>query len=324
MRAATPLASSFLRRGCCRSACAPSGRCPCTCRAGAHLTWAPTETRHRGPRRGLHAQGRLCAPERRGRCCEGRDLRQPARHAAADPLLKGSQGHRRAATLPPLRHRRYQTRCTFTASASFPIGCFSSALASIPTWPAAPTPSPRVLRPRSSSITRRSGLRHRRGREGRQFPTAARPGWFYRPHRAGPSPLSFRPEENDRPCARSRIQQVGRTGVLTPVAEFDPVTVAGSARATLHNIDESVARTCARATPSSCTRQGDGFRVVGPVLDKRPAIRSDWRMPRSAVQPWSTGTARSPTAASPSTARAAQGAPAPLGEPRLHGRGRPG
>ncbi len=51
--------------------------------------------------------------------------------------------------------------------------------------------------------------------------------------------FKFPPEEKTTVLREVRIQ-VGRTGVLTPVAEFDPVTVAGStiARATLHNLDE--------------------------------------------------------------------------------------
>ena len=51
--------------------------------------------------------------------------------------------------------------------------------------------------------------------------------------------FKFPPEEKTTVLREIRIQ-VGRTGVLTPVAEFDPVTVAGStiARATLHNLDE--------------------------------------------------------------------------------------
>lgn len=47
------------------------------------------------------------------------------------------------------------------------------------------------------------------------------------------------PAEQKKTTVRDIVIQVGRTGVLTPNAEFDPVTVAGSsiARATLHNMD---------------------------------------------------------------------------------------
>lgn len=47
------------------------------------------------------------------------------------------------------------------------------------------------------------------------------------------------PAEQKKTKVRDIVIQVGRTGVLTPNAEFDPVSVAGSmiARATLHNID---------------------------------------------------------------------------------------
>ena len=49
----------------------------------------------------------------------------------------------------------------------------------------------------------------------------------------------FPPEEKTT-LLRDITVQVGRTGALTPVAELDPVRVAGSvvARATLHNSDE--------------------------------------------------------------------------------------
>lgn len=47
------------------------------------------------------------------------------------------------------------------------------------------------------------------------------------------------PAEQKKTTIRDIVIQVGRTGVLTPNAEFDPVTVSGSviARATLHNED---------------------------------------------------------------------------------------
>ena len=101
---------------------------------------------------------------------------------------------------------------------------------------------------------------------------------------------------------------MGRTGVLTPVAEFDPVTVAGStiARATLHNIDEIRRKNVREGDTIIVHKAGDVIpEVVGPVLDKRPADSVDWQMPE--VCPvcgslWSTRMVRSLTVASPSTA----------------------
>lgn len=76
--------------------------------------------------------------------------------------------------------------------------------------------------------------------------------------------------------------QVGRTGVLTPVAEFDPVTVAGStiARATLHNIDEIRRKNVRVGDTIVVHKAGDVIpEVVGPVLEKRPAGAVEWNMP---------------------------------------------
>lgn len=62
--------------------------------------------------------------------------------------------------------------------------------------------------------------------------------------------------------------------MLTPVAEFDPVTVAGStiARATLHNLDEIRRKDVRPGDTIIVHKAGDVIpEVVGPVLDKRPA-----------------------------------------------------
>ncbi len=93
--------------------------------------------------------------------------------------------------------------------------------------------------------------------------------------------FKFPPEEKQTVLREIRIQ-VGRTGVLTPVAEFDPVTVAGStiARATLHNIDEIHRKNVREGDTIIVHKAGDVIpEVVGPVLDKRPFDSVDWHMP---------------------------------------------
>ncbi|WP_270849225.1 NAD-dependent DNA ligase LigA, partial [Candidatus Collinsella stercoripullorum] len=93
--------------------------------------------------------------------------------------------------------------------------------------------------------------------------------------------FKFPPEEKTTVLREIRIQ-VGRTGVLTPVAEFDPVTVAGStiARATLHNEDEVHRKDVRVGDTIVVHKAGDVIpEVVGPVLDRRPEGAEPWRMP---------------------------------------------
>lgn len=93
--------------------------------------------------------------------------------------------------------------------------------------------------------------------------------------------FKFPPEEKTTVLREIRIQ-VGRTGVLTPVAEFDPVTVAGStiARATLHNLDEIRRKDVRPGDTIIVHKAGDVIpEVVGPVLDKRPEGAPEWDMP---------------------------------------------
>lgn len=95
--------------------------------------------------------------------------------------------------------------------------------------------------------------------------------------------FKFPPEEKATVLREIRIQ-VGRTGVLTPVAEFDPVTVAGStiARATLHNLDEIRRKDVRVGDTIIVHKAGDVIpEVVGPVLDKRPADAVEWDMPET-------------------------------------------
>ena len=93
--------------------------------------------------------------------------------------------------------------------------------------------------------------------------------------------FKFPPEEKRTVLREIRIQ-VGRTGVLTPVAEFDPVVVAGStiARATLHNIDEVRRRDVRVGDTIVVHKAGDVIpEVVGHVPELRPADSVDFEMP---------------------------------------------
>ena len=93
--------------------------------------------------------------------------------------------------------------------------------------------------------------------------------------------FKFPPEEKRTVLREIRIQ-VGRTGVLTPVAEFDPVFVAGSTigRATLHNIDEIRRKNVRVGDTIVVHKAGDVIpEVVGPVLELRPEDAPEFHMP---------------------------------------------
>ncbi len=84
--------------------------------------------------------------------------------------------------------------------------------------------------------------------------------------------FKFPPEEKTT-ILRRVVVQVGRTGALTPVAEFDPTPVAGSvvSRATLHNFEE-LARKDVRIGDTIIIRKaGDVIpEVVGALHELRP------------------------------------------------------
>lgn len=90
------------------------------------------------------------------------------------------------------------------------------------------------------------------------------------------------PPEGVTTVVREIVVQVGRTGVLTPVAELEPVSIAGStvARATLHNFDE-VARLDVRSGDTVWVAKGGDVipKVVGVVPDRRPADSAPYRAP---------------------------------------------
>ncbi len=92
----------------------------------------------------------------------------------------------------------------------------------------------------------------------------------------------FAPEE-----AETRINditvQVGRTGVLTPVAELEPVFLAGStiSRATLHNADEIERKDIRIGDMVTIEKGGDVIpKVVKVDFRKRPKSSHPWKMPR--------------------------------------------
>ncbi|WP_300787272.1 NAD-dependent DNA ligase LigA [uncultured Desulfovibrio sp.] len=78
--------------------------------------------------------------------------------------------------------------------------------------------------------------------------------------------------------------QVGRTGVLTPVAILDPVPAGGVmvSRATLHNEDEIRAKNIRIGDTVLVQRAGDVIpEVVGPVLEERPADAVEFVFPHT-------------------------------------------
>ena len=80
---------------------------------------------------------------------------------------------------------------------------------------------------------------------------------------------------------------MGRTGVLTPVAELEPVNVGGVmvARATLHNEDEIRARDIREGDTVVVQRAGDVIpEVVGPVPEERPPDAAPFVFPRVCPQ----------------------------------------
>ena len=99
--------------------------------------------------------------------------------------------------------------------------------------------------------------------------------------------FKFPPEERRTTLREIRVQ-VGRTGVLTPVAEFDPVVVAGStiARATLHNIDEVRRKDVRVGDTIVVHKAGDVIpEVVGPVTEGDMVLEHEarplWQMPET-------------------------------------------
>ncbi len=82
------------------------------------------------------------------------------------------------------------------------------------------------------------------------------------------------PPDQAETVLRAISMQVGRTGAITPVAELEPVLLAGStvARATLHNADEIARKDIREGDTVRIQKAGEIIpQVLGVVLEKRPA-----------------------------------------------------
>jgi len=80
------------------------------------------------------------------------------------------------------------------------------------------------------------------------------------------------------------VVQVGRTGVLTPVAEFEPVLLAGTTvrRATLHNYEDLSRKDVRVGDTVAVEKAGDVIpKVTRVLLEKRPADAVAFEMPSS-------------------------------------------
>jgi DNA ligase (NAD+) len=90
------------------------------------------------------------------------------------------------------------------------------------------------------------------------------------------------PPEEATTVVTDIVVQVGRTGVLTPVAEFTPVLLAGTVvrRATLHN-HEDLARKDVRVGDTVAVEKGGDVipKVTRVILEKRPKGAKPFAMP---------------------------------------------
>ena len=93
----------------------------------------------------------------------------------------------------------------------------------------------------------------------------------------------FAPEQAETKVKKIYVQ-VGRTGTLTPVAEFEPVFLAGStiSRASLHNEEEVERKDIREGDTVIIEKAGDVIpQVVSVILKKRPRSSHSWKSPKT-------------------------------------------
>jgi DNA ligase (NAD+) len=91
------------------------------------------------------------------------------------------------------------------------------------------------------------------------------------------------PPEEAATVVTDIVVQVGRTGVLTPVAEFTPVLLAGSTvrRATLHNMEDLARKDVRVGDTVAVEKAGDVIpKVTRVLLEKRPEGAKPFSMPK--------------------------------------------
>ena len=90
------------------------------------------------------------------------------------------------------------------------------------------------------------------------------------------------PPEEAYTVLKGIVVQVGRTGVLTPVADLEPVTVSGVlvSRATLHNAREIARKDLHIGDTVVVRRAGEVIpEIVTAVIERRPSDAIVWQMP---------------------------------------------
>ncbi|MCQ2751823.1 MAG: NAD-dependent DNA ligase LigA [Coriobacteriales bacterium] len=95
--------------------------------------------------------------------------------------------------------------------------------------------------------------------------------------------FKFPPEEKST-ILREIALQVGRTGVITPVAVFEPTSIDGSivSKATLHNFEEIMRKDVRIGDTVIIHKAGDVIpEVVGVIQDLRPADVKEYNAPRN-------------------------------------------